>query len=98
INAARGPLVDPAPLAQMVGDGLLAGAAIDVFETEPAPDDDPLVRLATPGCDRILLTPHTAGVTAESSVPGLHWALGTVARLARREPPLAVANGVDVGA
>src|SRR5919202_860799 len=56
INAARGPLVDPAPLAQMVGDGLLAGAAGDVFETEPAPDHDPLVRLAQSGCDRILLT------------------------------------------
>jgi phosphoglycerate dehydrogenase-like enzyme len=98
INAARGPLVDPAPLAQMVGDGLLAGAAVDVFETEPAPDEDPLVRLATSGCDRVLLTPHTAGVTAESSVRGLHWALGNVARFARGEPPLAVVNGVDVGA
>jgi phosphoglycerate dehydrogenase-like enzyme len=98
INAARGPLIDPAPLAQMVGDGLLAGAAVDVFETEPAPDNDPLVRLAMAGCERVLLTPHTAGVTAESSVRGLHWALANVARFARGEPPLAVVNGVDVGA
>jgi phosphoglycerate dehydrogenase-like enzyme len=98
INAARGPLVDPAPLAQMVEDGLLAGAAVDVFETEPAPDHDPLVRLAMSGCDRVLLTPHLAGVTAESSVRGLNWALANVARFARGEPPLAVVNGVDVGA
>jgi phosphoglycerate dehydrogenase-like enzyme len=98
VNAARGPLVDPAPLAQMVQDGLLAGAAVDVFETEPAPDSDPLVRLAMSGCDRVLLTPHLAGVTSESSTRGLYWALANVARFARGEPPLAVVNGVDVGA
>jgi len=98
VNAARGPLVDPAPLAQMVEDGLLAGAAVDVFETEPAPASDPLVKLAMSGCERVLLTPHLAGVTAESSQRGLTWALANAGRFARGEPPLAVVNGVDVGA
>jgi phosphoglycerate dehydrogenase-like enzyme len=98
INAARGPLVDPAPLAAMIADGRLAGAAVDTFETEPAPNSDPLVELAQKGCDRLILTPHLAGVTSESSVRGLNWALGNVARVARGEPPLAVVNGVDVGA
>ena len=94
INAARGPLVDPAPLAAMVADGLLAGAAVDVFETEPAPDTDPLVELAKSGCERIILTPHLAGVTAESSVRGAYRALANLARVAHGEPPLDVFNGV----
>jgi phosphoglycerate dehydrogenase-like enzyme len=98
INAARGPLVDPAPLAAMVADGLLAGAAIDVFETEPAPDTDPLVELAKSGCERIILTPHLAGVTVESSVRGAHRALANLARVAHGEPPVDVFNGVTSGA
>ncbi len=98
INAARGPLVDPAPLAAMVADGLLAGAAVDVFETEPAPDTDPLVELARSGCERLILTPHLAGVTAESSVRGAQRALANLARVAHGEPPLDVFNGVAIPA
>lgn len=98
INAARGPLVDPAPLASMIADGLLAGAAVDVFETEPAPDHDPLIRLAMSGHPRILLTPHLAGVTAESTVRGLQIAFDNVARFARGEAPINVVNEVASGA
>ena len=98
INAARGPLVDPAPLAAMLADGLLAGAAVDVFETEPAPDSDPLVELAQSGFERLILTPHLAGVTAESSVRGAHRALANLARVAHGEPPVDVFNGVTSGA
>jgi phosphoglycerate dehydrogenase-like enzyme len=97
INAARGPIVDPAPLAAMVADGLLAGAAVDVFETEPAPDTDPLIELAQSGCERIILTPHLAGVTAESSVRGAQRALANLARVAHGEPPVDVFNGVTSG-
>jgi phosphoglycerate dehydrogenase-like enzyme len=94
VNAARGPLVDPAPLAAMVADGMLAGAAVDVFEVEPAPDSDPLVALARSGCERIVLTPHLAGVTAESGVRSLQRAFDNAARVARGEFPVDVFNGV----
>jgi phosphoglycerate dehydrogenase-like enzyme len=97
INAARGPLVDPAPLAQMVEDGLLAGAAVDVFETEPAPRDDPLVRLAMAGNERVVVTTHMAGVTAEASVRGMQKAFDNAGLLARGEPIHAVVNGVQEG-
>jgi glyoxylate reductase len=97
INAARGPLVDPAPLAQMVEDGLLAGAAVDVFETEPAPEHDPLVRLAMAGCERVVVTTHMAGVTAEASVRGMQKAFDNAGLLARGEPIHAVVNGVQEG-
>lgn len=87
INAARGPLVDPAPLAAMIADGRIAGAAIDVFETEPAPTDDPLINLAASGCDRILVTPHMAGVTGEALLRTLQYSLANLVRVARGDKP-----------
>jgi phosphoglycerate dehydrogenase-like enzyme len=94
INAARGPAVDPAPLAARVADGRLAGAAVDVYETEPAPTDDPLMALAASGCERLLLTPHLAGVTNEAYTRGLQRSLDNLVRVARGQPPLFVVNGV----
>lgn len=98
INAARGPLVDPAPLAAMVEEGRIAAAAVDVFETEPSPDtdNDPLVRLAATGCERLVLTPHMAGVTAEAQRRALTHSLANLARVARGEPPIDIVNGVAV--
>lgn len=94
INAARGPVVDPAPLAQMVGDGRLGGAAVDVFEEEPAPPTDPLMELARAGHPRLILTPHVAGVTSEATARGLQQAFDNAARFARGQPLLDVVNGV----
>jgi (S)-sulfolactate dehydrogenase len=62
INTARGGIVDEAALAAALRSGHLGGAAIDVFGTEPLP--------ASPhfqGCANLLLTPHVAGVSAESN-------------------------------
>lgn len=56
INTAGGDVVDQTALAAALTEGRLAGAALDVFGTEPLPRDDPL--LNTPG---LLITPHLAG-------------------------------------
>jgi len=61
VNAARGGVVDEVALYQALVDGRLAGAALDVFETEPLPADHPLRSL-----DNVVLTPHLGAATEEA--------------------------------
>lgn len=60
VNAGRGPIVDEAALVEAVESGEIAAAALDVFESEP-PEDSPVL-----ACDRIVCSPHRAGVTAHA--------------------------------
>jgi phosphoglycerate dehydrogenase-like enzyme len=61
INTARGAVVDAAALAAALDAGVIAGAAIDVFDPEPPPPDHPL--FSSPRC---ILTPHIGSRTASS--------------------------------
>src|SRR6266446_2179799 len=61
INCARGVLIDELALAKALHDGHVAGAALDVFEIEPLPNDSPL--RSTPN---LILTPHLGASTAEA--------------------------------
>lgn len=64
LNAARGGVVDESALAAALRDGLLGGAALDVFEEEPLGASRGAVFA---GCPNLVLTPHIAGVTQESN-------------------------------
>ncbi len=60
VNTARGGLIDEAALADALAEGRLAGAGLDVFEAEP-----PLTSNRLFASDRVLLSPHSAGLTEE---------------------------------
>ena len=63
INCARGGLIDEAALAEALTAGKVAGAAVDVFDPEPPPADNPLVIHP-----KVLVTPHLAASTEEAQV------------------------------
>ena len=58
INTARGPIVDEAALVNALESGEIAGAGLDVFETEPLPEISPLWEL-----ENVIITTHSAGAS-----------------------------------
>lgn len=58
LNTSRGPIVDQEALVEALRDGTVAGAGLDVFESEPPDADDPLFDR-----DDVVVTPHVGGVT-----------------------------------
>jgi D-3-phosphoglycerate dehydrogenase len=87
VNTARGGLIDTRALYDALKEGLIAGAALDVFEEEPTGRDNPLFSL-----DNALHTPHMAGITHESIGREPVWAAEEVVRVLKGEPPKNVVN------
>ncbi|MBQ6560070.1 MAG: 2-hydroxyacid dehydrogenase [Erysipelotrichaceae bacterium] len=61
INSARGGILDYDALREALKQGLIAGAALDVFDKEPLDEDDPLLQM-----ENVLVTSHLAGTTLDS--------------------------------
>lgn len=64
LNLGRGGIVNETALAEAIDGGLIAGAAADVFTSEPLPADNPLMKVRKK--DRLLLTPHIAWASKEA--------------------------------
>ena len=64
VNMGRGGIVEEAALAKVIDEGVIGGAGLDVFVTEPLPEDHPLLRTSHP--ERLSLTPHTAWASVEA--------------------------------
>ena len=73
VNTARGPLIDAQALAEALESGKLGFAGIDVHETEPLAADYPLKAV-----ENVILTPHVAGITAESFRTMMHNAMQNI--------------------
>jgi D-3-phosphoglycerate dehydrogenase / 2-oxoglutarate reductase len=59
LNTGRGPTVDESALIKALQQGWIAGAGLDVLETEPPSPDNPLLKM-----DKVILTPHVASASA----------------------------------
>jgi phosphoglycerate dehydrogenase-like enzyme len=87
INIGRGAVVDLADLTAALESGLIAGAALDVFEIEPLPGDHPLWTM-----ENVILTPHVAAASTHIAERHTATLLENVRRFAAGEPLLNVAN------
>jgi glyoxylate reductase len=87
INTARGPIVDQRALVEALRVGRIAGAALDVFEREPLPADDPLCDLPN-----VILLPHIGSATVETRAAMLDLAIENLLRALRGEVPACVVN------
>jgi len=83
INTARGAIVDETALYRALHERWIAGAGIDVFETEPAPPSHPLLSL-----DNVVATPHSAAFTREALLRETSWAVEDVRAILLGQPPL----------
>lgn len=61
VNMGRGALIDEKELIRYIENGKIAGAALDVFEVEPLPMDNPLIKY-----ENVILTPHLAASSQEA--------------------------------
>ena len=87
MNIARGAIIDEPALIDALREGRIAGAALDVFATEPLPPDSPLWSL-----ENVILTPHTSGNSPKAGERSLALFAENLRRYKAGEPLL---NQVD---
>jgi D-3-phosphoglycerate dehydrogenase len=87
INVARGKIVDQAALCRALAARRIAGAALDVLETEPPNPDDPIVHM-----DNVIITPHSAWYSEQSRLDMRRRAVGQVISVLKGELPYSLVN------
>jgi phosphoglycerate dehydrogenase-like enzyme len=81
VNTARGGLVDEAELVEALAGGRLAGAGLDVFESEPLPAGHPLAEFRN-----VVLTPHISAGTRDALATKMRAIFANIERFHRGEP------------
>jgi D-3-phosphoglycerate dehydrogenase/C-terminal binding protein len=96
VNTARGAIVDTSAVPAALASGRLAGVGLDVLESEPPAEDDPLIRAwrdpRHPAHSRVVLTPHSAFYSEESRLEVRTKAALTCLRALAGEPIPNVVN------
>jgi D-3-phosphoglycerate dehydrogenase len=90
VNTARSGLVDEAALTRALSERRIMGAALDVFDVEPLPQDHPLLQL-----DNVTLTPHLAGSTIDAFRNSPKMMAEHLGRMLAGESPLPIVNGIQ---
>lgn len=86
VNVGRGGVIDQGALVEALETGALAGAALDVFETEPLPPESRLWHLPN-----VIVTPHSAANTETTRRRGAELFVDNLARFAQGRPLLNIA-------
>ena len=87
VNTCRGQTVDEKALIEALRSEQIAGAGIDVFEEEPTPEDNPLLKM-----DNVVVTPHSAGTSEVSGTTSEIQVGQEVARILRGTWPMSIVN------
>lgn len=92
VNAARGGVVSEDALVDALADGAIAGAGLDVFESEPPDAENPLFEF-----ENVVATPHVAGATAEALEGMSRGAARNIRTVYEGDLPETTVNDVEVG-
>jgi D-3-phosphoglycerate dehydrogenase len=87
VNVSRGPVIDDVALVDALREGRIAGAALDVFATQPLPPEHPFLQF-----ENVIVTPHMAGITEESMERMGTGAAAEALRVLSGELPLNLVN------
>ncbi len=91
LNTARGALIDEDDLVRALDEGWFLGVGLDVFAREPLPAGSPLAAY-----DRVLLTPHSAALTAECRVRMAEHALAGIVDVLEGHTPKWIYNRAEL--
>ena len=87
INTSRGSIVDQQALYEALKEKRIAGAGLDVFQHEPIPSDDPMLKLSS-----VVLTPHVGSGTVETRLAMAMMAVDDIIKVLKGEEPTNVVN------
>lgn len=90
VNTARSGLVDRKSVEKALSEGRLSGAALDVFDVEPIPESDMILKL-----DNVTITPHLAGSTRDAFINSPKLMKDILVRVIKKDTKLPVVNGVQ---
>jgi len=87
VNTARGGIIDEGALARALREGWIAGAALDVLETEPPKESNPLLSM-----DKVIFTPHIGAYSEQSNHDLLQKAAQEILRVLKGQLPKSLIN------